>query len=223
MRNNLDEIQNSSKDEIHSDHKHHNHHKHEHENDPFTNPSRFFIWRYALRNYLRRRIYYEKLMKQFNLQGSESILDFGSGVGSLARKVAPRLQKDGKLICLDVSPKLLEYTKGKLKKYTNVDYVLGNISNLSLPDKNLDIIVSTWVLHHLEKEELDNTVDKFGSLLKENGRIFIIEFPEEYEHARHFHHLIKLTDILELFKKQGFSEKVLFSKEGGILYEFKKD
>ena len=138
-------------------------HEHSHSNgDPFSNPSKMFILRYTFRNWIRRRSYYKELVKQLNLNGSESVLDFGSGVGSLAKKIAPKLNKNGRLVCLDVSPKLLDHTKNQLHKYTNIDYLLGDLSSQSLPEQSFDYIISTWVLHHLERAELEQTIIQFS-------------------------------------------------------------
>ena len=215
--------ENESKTHAHTESHGHNHGHGHHGPDPFLNPSKFFMWRYAFRNYLRRRVYYKELMKKLNLNGSEQVLDFGSGVGTLAKKIAPKVQKvSGKLVCVDVSPKLLEYTKNQLKKYSNVEFLLGEVFKQNLPEKSFDFIASTWVLHHLEREELEKTINSFASLIKESGKIFIIEFPDGFEHAHRVHSLIPVADIVESFHSKGFSSKVLLRKEGGVLYEFTK-
>ena len=214
---------NETKVHAHTESQGHHHGHGHHGPDPFLNPSKFFMWRYAFRNYLRRRVYYKELMKQLNLSGSEQLLDFGSGVGTLAKKIAPKIQKgSGKLVCVDVSPKLLEYTKNQLKKFTNVEFLLGEVFKHDLTEKSFDYIVSTWVLHHLEKEELEKTINSFNSLIKDTGKIFIIEFPDGFEHAHRIHSLIPVADIVQLFHVKGYSSKVLLRREGGVLYEFTK-
>ncbi|MFW9928048.1 MAG: class I SAM-dependent methyltransferase [Candidatus Thorarchaeota archaeon] len=199
------------------EHKKDHHHGQE---DPFSNPSKTFIWIYSIRNYLRRRSYYKEIMNRLNLTGSETVLDFGSGVGSLAKRLASHLTNKGRLICLDVSPKLLDYTKKQLKKYPNVKYFLGDITKQSIPEKSVDYIVSTWVLHHLDRNTLEQAIISFKSVLKDEGKIFIIEFPENYSSNHRIHSIINLNDILDLFKAQNFSNRVLLTKKTGILYEF---
>ena len=209
-----------SHDHTHNqDHNHEHGHNHGHgHQDPFANPSKTFIWKYAFRNYIRRRSYYKELMKQINPKGSEIILDFGSGTGTFAKKLAPKL-KTGQLYCLDTSENFLEYTKNQLKKFSNVEYLLGEIMDQKLSPKSFDCIVSTWVLHHLDKDILTQTIKGFKEVLKDNGTIFIIEFPEEYEHAHHIHSVIKTSEILDLFSQNNFSNKVLLSKSAGVLYK----
>lgn len=220
--------------ETHQDQQeHHEHHGHEHghghnhahgsgNGDPFANPSKIFIWRYAFRNWVRRRSYYKELVNQLNLTGSETVLDFGSGVGSLAKRIAPRLKKNGRLVCLDVSSTLLDHTKSQLKKHSNIEFLLGGMKDQSLPDQKFDYITATWVLHHLERDELEQTIAEFSRTLKASGKIFIIEFSEQFEHSHSFHHMINVSDILALFEKHNFTKKELLNKQAGVLYEFSR-
>ena len=229
-------ISNESSDHTHNHEHNHNHdHQHEHSHeqgqdhghshggqDPFLNPSKMFIRRYAFRNWVRRRTIYKELIKQFNLQGSETVLDFGSGVGSLAKRIAPRLKKGGQLVCLDVSSPLLDHTRNQLKKYSNIEFLLGGMKSQSLPDQKFDYITATWVLHHLEKDELEQTIAEFSRTLKNGGRIIIIEFSEEFEHSHAFHHMINVSNILALFEKHNFTKKELLNQKAGVMYEFNR-
>lgn len=218
-----------NKDIKRHDHSHTHEHSHEHTHDhnhghedPFSNPSKFFVMKYAFRNYLRRRTYYKTMLKHLNLSGSEAVLDFGSGSGTLAKKIAPKVP-NGQLYCLDTSAKFLDYTKNQLKKYSNVNYLFGDLESQNLSSKSFDYITSTWVLHHLDKNVLIQTIKSFHSILKDNGKIFIIEFPEEYEHGHHIHSSINTSEILTLFSNEHFIHKTLLTKKAGILFEISKE
>ena len=186
--------------------------------EKFDNPSKLFIWAFSIGNFIRGRSYYKELLKEINLSGNESVLEFGSGVGSFAKQLASKLQPQGQLTCVDVSPKLLDHTKGKLKNYSNIGYFQGDITNSSFPDNSFDIIVSTWVLHHVEKSLLEQTIKKLGDLLKENGKIFIIEFPDS--NIKHTN--LSQIELLNIFKQANLTFNIIFSKKHGILYEFSK-
>ena len=136
----------------------------------FDNPSKLFIWLFSLGNFLRSSSYYDELLQEMNLSGTETILEFGSGVGSLAKRIASKLYPPGHITCVDVSEKLLNYTKGKLRKFPNIDYFLGDIRNSNFENNSYDIIVSTWVLHHVDKPILASTITKFSELLKDQGK-----------------------------------------------------
>ena len=184
----------------------------------FDNPSKLFIWLYSFGNYFRSRSYYDKLLNELNLHGNESVMDFGSGVGSLARKLALKLQHGGQLTCVDVSKNLLDHTRHKLKKYNNISYFLGAIENSTLEAESFDIIVSTWVFHHLDKANLSQTITKLRKLLKKDGKIYIIEFPDsKYNHTK-----LLQSDLIDFFTQLDFTFRIIFSQKQGILYEFVK-
>ena len=184
----------------------------------FDNPSKLFIWLFSVGNFLRGGSYYNELLQEMNLSGTETILEFGSGVGSLAKRIASKLYPLGYITCVDVSEKLLTYTKGKLKKFPNTDYFLGDIRNSNLVNNKYDIIVSTWVLHHVDRPILASTIAKFSDLLKGQGKIYIIEFPDsKYNHTK-----LKQSELLDLFTLSNFKYKILFIKKQGILYQFTK-
>lgn len=182
----------------------------------FNDPSRLFIWAFSLENFFFSRSYYNKLVSEINFYGNESVLDFGSGVGSLSKKIIPKLQPDGHLTCVDVSEKLLRHTSKKLQKYQNVKYYHGNLIDMDIPDDSLDIIVSTWVIHHVDKAILPQTIKKFKDILKKDGRIYIIEFGDnKIDHTN-----LSQKQLLDLFAQENFDASIIFTKKQGILYKF---
>lgn len=184
----------------------------------FNNPSRLFIWLFSVGNFFRSDSYYKQLLENMKLTGNESVLDFGSGTGYLAKKLAPKLQPDGNLTCIDVSNKLISHVQNKLKKYSNISYYSGEIINQSIPDQSYDFIVSSWVIHHVDKSVLSESIQKFHSLLKDQGKAYIIEFSDEkYSHTQ-----LKESELIDLFVQAKFSYKILFRKGKSILYEFSR-
>ena len=184
----------------------------------FDNPSRLFIWLFSLGNFLRSSSYYKQLLEHMKLTGNESVLEFGSGTGYLAKKLAPKLQPNGNLACIDVSNKLISHVQKKLKKYSNIKYYSGELINQSIPDQSFDFIVSSWVIHHVDRSVLSENIQKFHSLLKKQGKAFIIEFSDEkYDHTQ-----LKESELINLFVQAQFSYKIIFRKDKSILYEFAK-
>jgi len=53
----------------------------------FKNPSKLFAWFYSLFCPIYGRKFYKELLSALNLNGTESVLDFGSGTGVLAKKI----------------------------------------------------------------------------------------------------------------------------------------
>lgn len=188
---------------------------HRHGNN-FENPSRLFLWSYSILSFFMSRKPYQKLLQELNLKGDEKILEFGSGVGSLAKKLATSLQNQGQLVCIDVSDKFLSRTKKKLKNYSNVKFLLGELANTDIPSNSFDYIITTWVLHHVKDTMLEPSIQKFYSVLKPDGKVFVIEFPDDKQKRHGF----SQEKLLNIFTKNGFKKRVVFTTNNAILYEF---
>jgi len=182
----------------------------------FKNPSNLFSWFYSLFCPIYGRSYYKELLKALQLSGNESILDFGSGAGVLAKKIIKELSNGGKLTCLDLSEAFLNKVRKKLRKFSNVDFILGDIRELNIPPNMFDRITISWVIHHLPGDALPDIIQSIIDTLKPNGKVYVIEFLSTP-------HGIADTDIFKLFNEIGLSESVVFRKKNTGIFEFKKE
>lgn len=181
----------------------------------FNNPSRLFSWFYSIFCPIYGRSYYKELLNALNLNGSESILDFGSGTGVLAKKIIKELSIEGKLTCLDLSEAFLRRVRKKLHNYPNVEYLLGDIRELNVQPKIFDRITISWVIHHLPKEELTEIVQTIANTLKTEGIVYVIEFLS-------LPHGISETKLFKLFNRMGLYENVVSRKKKTGIFEFKR-
>ncbi|HEY9247424.1 MAG TPA: class I SAM-dependent methyltransferase, partial [Candidatus Methanoperedens sp.] len=86
-------------------------------------------------------------INSLDLKGNERVLDFGAGSGVCSKHLAARLLKGGgHLTCLDISRVWQDVIKKTLKRYPNVDYVLGDITTLNIPTASFDAILSHFVI-----------------------------------------------------------------------------
>ncbi|MHA1982729.1 MAG: class I SAM-dependent methyltransferase [Candidatus Hodarchaeales archaeon] len=184
----------------------------------FENPSRFFLWGYRIANIFHGRNYYGKIVEELNLSGNESVLEFGSGMGFLAKRLAKKLNKDGQLTCIDISEAMIQQTKKRLRRFDNVKIIKGDLRNIDLEEESYDYIISTWVIHHIVPDALRETIEKLTSLLRPNGKILIIEFPDSDTN----HSDVSQKELIGYFAKSGFKNEIIYSKNHGILYEFAK-
>jgi ubiquinone/menaquinone biosynthesis C-methylase UbiE len=149
------------------------------------------------------------------LEGNETILDFGSGAGVLAKKLIKELSQEGKLTCLDLSEAFLRRVRKKLRKFKNVDFILGDIRELNIPSNSFDIITISWVIHHLPEEELSEIIQSIVKTLKPEGKVYVIEFLS-------LPHGISENELFKLFNGTGLSEKIVFKKKKTGIFEFKR-
>jgi arsenite methyltransferase len=83
------------------------------------------------------------------LKPGQTVLDLGSGAGIdcflAARKVGAR----GSVIGVDMTPEMLAKARENARKggYRNVDFRLGEIEHLPVPDASVDVVVSNCVIN----------------------------------------------------------------------------
>ena len=182
----------------------------------FKNPSKLFAWFYSLLCPIYGRKFYKELITALSLNGTESVLDFGSGTGVLAKKIIKELTDGGTLTCLDLSPAFLNRVRKKLRNYTNVTYMLGDIREINIPASTFDKIVITWVIHHLDNEVRSDLLQSIVKTLKQDGKIYVIEFLTPP-------HGIPEEALKDIFNRLGLSGKTEYRKKNTGIFEFRRN
>lgn len=83
------------------------------------------------------------------LQPGDVVLDLGSGGGIDVLLSARRVAPDGKAYGLDMTPEMLELANANKAKagVENVEFLLGSIEDIPLPDDSVDVIISNCVVN----------------------------------------------------------------------------
>lgn len=119
---------------------------------------------------------YKKYIWQLHFEGNERVLDFGSGSGAGSRHLAKVLQKgNGRLTCCDISEYWMKVARKRLHKFRNVDFVLGQLTELHLEADSFDVIYVHYVLHEVPENLRQSIVREFYRILKPGGRVCIKE------------------------------------------------
>jgi len=120
--------------------------------------------------------YYHRFVLDLSLRGDERVLDFGSGSGICSRHIAARLERGrGQLTCLDISRGWMKVIQKTLRRYNNVDYCLGHITQIDLPDSAFDMVVIHFVLHDIPAAERFGVLYSLARKLKPQGRLIVRE------------------------------------------------
>ena len=119
------------------------------------------------------RSIYRSFADSIPLQGNESVLDFGSGYGTVAKWIAPRL-RSGQLTCADISSLWQAECRKHLAKFENISYFNDDIYQLDASEQ-FDIIYAHFVLHDLPYPELEKVIPHLVQLLKRGGTLVIRE------------------------------------------------
>jgi SAM-dependent methyltransferase len=84
----------------------------------------------------------------FDVRGRKRILDAACGNGRYSRFLLRRADADAKLTTFDLSQKMLERARARLKS-GRVTHTVADLTRLPYADGTFDAIVCGWVLEHL--------------------------------------------------------------------------
>jgi len=84
-----------------------------------------------------------------SLKEGEVVLDLGSGAGFDCFLAANQIGKTGKVIGVDMTAEMLDRARENARKgnFDNVEFRLGEIENLPVGDKQVDVIISNCVIN----------------------------------------------------------------------------
>lgn len=134
------------------------------------------------------------------------IADLGAGEGLLAHLLARRAKK---VYCVDNSPRMVEVGSQLLQQHgiANVEYKLGDIEDVPLPDQCVDLAFLSQALHHAAHPQ--KAIREAVRILRPEGLLLILDLKE--------HHFEKAR---ELYADTwlGFRESTLhgFLREAGL-------
>lgn len=103
-------------------------------------------------------------------------LDVGAGTGEVAFHVARKAGKDGKVIGIDITPKMLELAERKeaeLDLPCKIEWVVGDALNLPYPDGSFDLVTSAYMLRNVT--DIEKAVSEMHRVLVPGGRVVVAE------------------------------------------------
>jgi ubiquinone/menaquinone biosynthesis C-methylase UbiE len=124
----------------------------------------------------RERRFRQHVLDVARLARDESVLDVGSGTGSLAIAAKAKVGPDGHVCGIDPSPEMVSWARRKAAKAgTGVQFETGTVEALPFPDAGFDVVLGTLMLHHLTEEGRGQGAQEIARVLKPGGRFLAVD------------------------------------------------
>lgn len=117
-----------------------------------------------------------KKLKAAGLKPNHNVLEIGCGVGTLTHLLGGYVTN--KITAADISPESIEVAKKFNKKYSQITYVVSDMSDFTWKDK-FDFIVLPDVLEHIPVEQHKNLFKVLRSVMHQDSQI-CIHIPHPY-------------------------------------------
>ncbi|MDQ8185318.1 class I SAM-dependent methyltransferase [Pelagicoccus sp. SDUM812002] len=120
------------------------------------------------------------LIAMLNLCSDSSVLDIGCGTGEFALASA---KVSNSVLGIDVSPEMLKRANEKRRgaNLVNLDFAYAGYLDFEVPDESLDVVTSSFSLHHLPDFWKGVALSRIWRSLKHEGVLFLrdVVMPDE--------------------------------------------
>ena len=104
----------------------------------------------------------------------KTVLDIGCGTGrflDLVKQVWPRLPSLG----LDLSEPYIKYAKRHLRRWSWINFVVGNAESIPTPEASYDAVTSIFMFHELPPKIRRIIFGECARVLKPGGRLVLVD------------------------------------------------
>jgi SAM-dependent methyltransferase len=120
----------------------------------------------------------QQVIDALDLKLTDVVADIGAGTGYFSFRISPKVPQ-GKVLAVDIQPEMIDimHFLKKENKITNVEPILGSVTNSNLPDDTVDLALMVDAYHEFEypREVMEGVVRS----LKPGGRVVLVEYRRE--------------------------------------------
>jgi SAM-dependent methyltransferase len=155
------------------------------------------------------RSFRDRALELAELRSGEAVLDVGCGTGVLAQLAKSRVGAEGRVVGLDPGPRQITRARSQaLRHGLDIDFRIGAIEALALPDRSFDVVLSTLMMHHLPDDLKRQGLAAIARVLRPGGRLVIVDFKRSEAKGRKAARLgvggIGIQDQRALVEEAGF-------------------
>jgi ubiquinone/menaquinone biosynthesis C-methylase UbiE len=116
--------------------------------------------------------HYHNFLLQHFPSNSHNVMEIGCGAGAFARRMAERSKH---VLAIDLSPEMIRLARERSSQFSNIEFQLADVLEVTLPDNSFDCIASIASLHHLPLREV---LLKMKAALKPGGVLLVLDLFE---------------------------------------------
>ena len=154
------------------------------------------------------------LLAQMGDLSDKKILDVGSGTGTMLVKIK-QAHPTAEVTGLDGDPQILEIARSKARSLgLEMRFDQGMSFDLPYPDESFDVVLTSLMLHHLNRDDKQRTAQEMYRVLRPGGQLFGADFAEPRSSfgkairplTRHFERIAENVDgfLPVMFGEAGF-------------------
>ncbi len=133
------------------------------------------------------------------IEPGQTVLDVGCGTGNLTMAAKARAGADGEVHGIDAAPEMIQEAERKAaEKGLDIQYQVGLIEDIPLPDGRCDVVLSSLMLHHLPKDLKRRGIAEIARVLKPGGRFVAVDIDPAL--------MGNLRTVTEAMEANGFRE-----------------
>ena len=163
----------------------------------------------------------EVIMDSIGVKPGMIMGEAGAGTGYFTIPLARRVGEEGKIYANDIDENDLEELSedAEDEELNNIEIVVGEIEDPLFPQKDLDMIIMVYVLHHLDKSAAFlNNLKKY---IKHGAPLVIIE-RNTHEERTDAHSFMRREDIFEAMEESDYTlERMMTFLQKDTIYIYK--
>tara|TARA_B100001057_G_scaffold341376_1_gene342212 strand:- start:4515 stop:5219 length:705 start_codon:yes stop_codon:yes gene_type:complete len=120
------------------------------------------------------RIWKKNLINMMNPSLNSNLIDVACGTGDIGKLFLKSTKIDGEICCVDPNKSMIAKGKEKLKKYSNINWIIASAEKLPAPDNSFDYYTISFGLRNTKN--IHNSLSEAYRVLKPGGRFLCLEF-----------------------------------------------
>ena len=125
----------------------------------------------------KERQFREAVVALAEIQPGEKVLDVGCGSGTLTMTAKQQAGPTVEVCGTDAAPEMIGRARQKAAQAgLEIDFRTGLAEAIDFPDNSFDVVLSSFMVHHLPGDLKSKTFAEIYRVLKPGGRLLVVDF-----------------------------------------------